>query len=179
MVPGTPTEMKIDLLDEPLFEIVNGERVDKPMSMREIRLANLLSRLMANGLGPNPPGEPFVEVLFRLKPDQKLYRRPDVSYVPYERWPDRIVPETEAWQIVPSVAVEIVSKNNKANEVQTKIEEYFEAGVSQVWVIYPKQRKVMVYDSLKSVRVLDENDVLEGGSLLPGFRLFLKDFFSL
>lgn len=177
MASLTNKELEWDRLAEPLFEFVNGERVEKPISMREIRLANLLSRLMANGLGVNPPGEPFVEMLFRLKPG--LDRRPEVSFVPNDRWPDRTVPETEAWQIVPSVAVEIISKHNKANEVQTKIEEYFEAGVDQVWVVYPRQRKVMVYDGLKAVRVLDENDVLEGGTLLPGFRLSLKEFFTL
>jgi len=162
-----------------LYEVVLGQRVEKPMSMREIRMANLLSRFIAVALGPNPPGEPFVEVLFRLNPGPILDRRPDVSYVPYERWPDRQVPETEAWEVVPALAVEIVSKNNKANEIQAKIEEYFSAGVSQVWIIYPRQRKVMIYEALKSVRILDENDTLECESILPVFRLSLKEFFAL
>lgn len=177
MASAIQAELDQEPLAETLYENVNGQRVEKPMSMREIRMANLLSRLIASTLGPNAPGEPFVEVLYRLKPG--LDRRPDVSYVTYERWPDKHVPETEAWDIIPSLAIEIVSKNNKAVEVQGKIEEYFEAGVDQVWVIYPRQRKVMVYESLKSVRVLDESDLLEATLLLPGVRISLGEFFAL
>jgi Uma2 family endonuclease len=165
-----------DLLQS-LYEVIDGEYVEKPMSMREIRLANALSQLMAAALGKSPPGEAFMEMLYRLPRGNS--RRPDVSYVSYERWSDRVVPETEAWEMVPLVAVEIISKNNKAGEIQGKIEEYFDAGVSQVWVVYPKQKKVMVYRSPKDVQVLDESDLLDGGTLLPGFKLALRDFFRL
>jgi Uma2 family endonuclease len=162
-----------------LYEIVNGQRMEKHMGVRETRLGNFLARWFSEALGKNPPGEAFHEMLFRLRTDPKLDRRPDVAYVPYERWPERIVPEVEAWEVIPAVAVEIISKTNTAVEVLAKIEEYFEHGVSQVWVIYPSQRKIHIYESPKSIRVLDEKDTLEGGSVIPGLHLPAGRIFSL
>lgn len=37
----------------------------------------------------------------------------------------------------------------------------------------------MVYESLKDVRVLDDGDVMTAETLLPGFKLSLREFFSL
>jgi Uma2 family endonuclease len=76
------------------------------------------------------------------------------------------------------LAVEVISDSNSANNVQIKMEEYFEAGVRQVWVVYPISSKVYVYESPTSVRILQVGDDLEGGSLLPGFRLSLAVLFE-
>ena len=36
---------------------------------------------------------------------------------------------------------------NTAEEIQDKIQEYFDAGVQLVWVIYPRHRRIYVYES--------------------------------
>jgi Uma2 family endonuclease len=100
-----------------------------------------------------------------------LERRPDLAVVLYERWPERIVPDVEAWEMIPPLAIEVVSKSNTANEILTKIYDYFEHGVSLVWIIYPKHQVIHVYESPKSIRVLDSADTLDGGKALPNFRL--------
>ena len=51
------------------------------------------------------------------------------------------------------------------------------AGV-QVWVVYPGTNKIYVYDSPTSVHILQVGDDLDGGSLLPGFRLPLAVLFQ-
>ena len=85
----------VELTDEPLFEIIDGQRVKlPPMGVFESRLANLLAYRIWVCLGKDRAGEPFVEQLFQLTTEQS--RRPDVAYVPYERWPDRKVPMAEA-----------------------------------------------------------------------------------
>lgn len=164
--------------EDRLFEVVNGQRVEKSMGFREINWANVLAQLIASNLGPAPSGRAFVEGVFRLRNEPRLDRRPGVAFVPFDRWPTRSVPEVEAWEINPSLAVEIISKNNTAYEVQKKIEEYFQAGVNQVWVVYPEQKQFYVYESPKSIRILDENDTLDGGPAVPGFKLALRDFFQ-
>jgi Uma2 family endonuclease len=159
------------LTEDSLFEIVDGERVEVAMGAREIRLANLLAGLIRDSQAENPSGEPFVEMLFRLKPGSPRARRPDVAFVPYELWPERDIPEGEAWQVVPSLAVEIISPTNTAEKVLEKIEEYFAHGVRRVWLIYPKQRVIHVFKDSKTIQVLHADDTLEGGDLLPVFKV--------
>jgi Uma2 family endonuclease len=166
-----PAEVPEDLL----YERVNGEVLEKPMGAKAVGLANELLAWIVLYLQTNPVGRAFVEMLYRLRNAPRLERRPDVSFVPFERWPDRMVPDTDAWEMVPGLAVEIVSKTNTAEAIQDKIDEYFAAGVRLVWVIYPRQRRIQVYEDPKSIRVLDENDSLDGGPVLPGFRLAVSD----
>jgi Uma2 family endonuclease len=80
--------------------------------------------------------------------------------------------------VVPNLAVEVVSPTNTADEVVEKIEEYFAAGVQLVWVIHPKRRRFEVYESPTAVRVLGPGDVLDGGTVLPGFRLPIDDLYA-
>lgn len=106
-------------------------------------------------------------------------RRPDLAYISFERWPrGKSVPATNAWEVVPDLAIEIVSPTNGAYEVIEKLEEYFASGVRRVWVIYPPFAKFYDYDSPESVRILKRSDILEGGDVLPGFRLALSDLFE-
>ena len=53
----------------------------------------------------------------------------------------------------------------------------FDAGVRQVWVIYPSSRLVYVHDALDKVRALNEADILDGGTILPGFQLKIGSIF--
>ena len=47
-----------------------------------------------------------------------------------------------------------------------------------VWYVYPETRTVQVYTSPTDVRLLGEEDTLEGGSVLPGFRLSIREWFG-
>jgi Uma2 family endonuclease len=110
---------------------------------------------------------------------KRLQRRPDLAFVSFDRWPrDREVLSTEAWDVIPNLAVEIVSPTNGANEVVEKIEDYFNAGVERVWVVYPSVQKLYDYRSANSVEILTRTQAIEGGKVLPGFRLSLADVFK-
>ena len=66
------------------------------------------------------------ETLFVL--DRNLNRRPDVAFVSLERWPlERDVPTSNAWEVVPDLAIEVVSPTNRTDDDMEKIEEYFRA----------------------------------------------------
>ncbi len=162
-----------------LYEVVGGQIVEKPaMGALESLLASLLSRLMANHAQENQLGRVVSETLFLLDPALGLKRRPNLAFVSTERWPlRRRIPDTEAWEVIPDLAVEVISKTNTADQMAEKIEEYFRSSVRQVWVVYPGTSKVYIYDSATSVKILQVGDDLEGGSVLPGFRLALEDLF--
>ena len=72
---------------------------------------------------------------------------------------------------------EAISPHDLIEELIEKIDEYFRAGVQIVWVIFPKQKRIEVYESPTSIRVLSENEILDGGKVLPQFRLAVKDLF--
>ncbi|MGP0066304.1 MAG: Uma2 family endonuclease [Isosphaeraceae bacterium] len=101
------------------------------------------------------------------------------GFVSFERWArDRRITRARSWAVIPDLAVEIISLTNTADEVAEKLEEYFRVGVRQVWVVYPRQSKVYVYRSTTAVQVLAPGDELEGGDLLPGFRLSGREVFE-
>ena len=73
------------VIDEPLYEIVNGERVEVPsMGARAGRIANLLAFLLNEFARPRRLGEAMVEILFLMRPDLPQRRR-DVAFVSAER----------------------------------------------------------------------------------------------
>src|SRR5262245_36311892 len=104
-------------------------------------LATFLSRHLNHHGEQHALGVPTSEVLFRLAPEGPA-RRPDVAFVTYDRWPYRTLPEGDppALDVIPNLAVEVISPTNTAIEVIDKIRDYFFAGVDLVWVIYPQQR---------------------------------------
>jgi Uma2 family endonuclease len=139
-----------------LYEVADGEiRELPPMSARETQFASDLSGLVGNHAWGSSLGRVQTQMLFLIDSSRKLQRRPDVSYVSFQRWPKgKPVPGTEAWEVVPDLAVEIVSPTNVANEVVGKVEDYFACGVQRVWVIYPLFAKVYDYASPTAVQIL-------------------------
>jgi Uma2 family endonuclease len=163
-----------------LYEVVDGEVVENPsMGARESNLANDLSFLMESFARVHQLGRTVVEVLFLLGPNRSLKRRPDLAFVSIRRWPlKRPIPPTECWEVIPDLAVEFIRETSSAASVDEKIDEYFEAGVNAVWIIYPETRKVYVWESPIQVRVLRVGDELDGGAIVPGFRIAVSELFN-
>lgn len=116
------------------------------------------------------------ETAFVLKRNPDTLRCPDVAYVAASRLPARGV--GFGWmQMAPDLAVEVLSPSDSASEVGAKVHEYLQAGVGLVWVIDPKARTVTVYEPSGQVRVREESDRLDGGSLLPEFSCQIESLF--
>ena len=135
--------------DEPLYEIVNGQRVDIPPTSA---YATWLASCLHGRLGPytedNGLGTSVAEMLFVLDAEHNLRRRPDVAFVSTARWPlDRALPETGDWDVVPDLTRQVISPNDVFKNVLAKVREYFHYGVQVVWVIAPEERQVYVYDT--------------------------------
>jgi hypothetical protein len=97
-----------------------------------------------------------------------------VGHVPPERI--RIMPPPGRATIAD--ATRILNKDGKICEMAIKREEYFQAGVEMVWEVDPTTRTIEVYPSLDDKTTLTTNDTLDGGPILPGFQLPLKDLFA-
>jgi len=166
--------------DEPLYEVVGNKIVElPPMGAYQNSIASELVFFLLAHIKPKRLGRAVGETLFVLDRAVDLKRRPDVAYVSYERWPRASkVPPTEAWDVVPDVAIEVVSPSNSAEEILEKIREYFQAGCQRVWVVYPKAKQIHVYRSATEIIVLSLKDELDGEAVIPGFRLRLADLFE-
>ena len=166
--------------DEPLYEIVNGQRVDlPPMSVYATWLASCLHGQLWSYARDKGLGWSVAEMLFVLDAEHNLRRRPDVAFVSTARWPlDRALPMTGDWDVVPDLAVEVISPNDVFKDVLAKVREYFHYGVQVIWVIAPEEQQVYVYDSPVQVRILTGQDELTGGEVVPGFRLPLVHLFQ-
>jgi Uma2 family endonuclease len=161
------------------YEVVHGEIVElPPMGIYETWIASILHAQL-HVFAANELGRVVMEPLFDLTKIVGNKRRPDVAFVSYQRWPrEEEVPQTEAWEVVPNLVVEVVSPSNSAHEVLDKMAEYFEAGVERVWVVYPTQRFVYLYTSPIDVKVVSTGGEISEEYLLPGFRLPLWVLFG-
>ena len=178
--PAIETGRTREFEPEGLYEVVNGNFVEKPpLSAYEVQMACILMKWMNRHVDDNRLGIVVTELLFRLNKSPRLDRRPDVAFVSHERWSiDRRAPKTTAWDVVPDLAVEVISPTNISVDIGKKIDQYFRAGCRAVWVIYPEQEWIYVYSNPKSVTILGREDTLDAAPLLPGFQLVLADLFG-
>ena len=107
-------------------------------------------------------------ILFKNPGGKDTVRGPDVAFVAKERLPNGL-PEDYV-PFAPDLAVEVVSPNDLVFEVEAKIDEYLRAGTRRVWVISSRLKIVTVYTP-QNITVHDLNSTLDGGDVLPGFKL--------
>ena len=166
--------------DDSLYEVVDDQVVElAPMGAYEVRLATVLALYVENFARQHRLGRAVQEMLFDLGAAIQRKRRPDVAFVSYDRWPQQQrVPRTEAWEVVPNLAVEVVSRTDRADDLINKIAEYFRAGVEGVWVVFPSQEQIHLYESPTRVRILTRTDALGGEPVLPHFQLRVAALFD-
>ncbi|MGC8642249.1 MAG: Uma2 family endonuclease [Isosphaeraceae bacterium] len=178
--PGTATERDvIDVHDRTnrLCELVDGVLVEKIMGFDESRFAVLLSTHFARFLEEHDLGTIIgADGMVRLFPG--LVRIPDVAFISWARFPEKRRKRGEIPTVAPDLVVEVLSKGNTPREMKRKLDEYFRAGVRLVWYVDPRRRTVRVYTAREKSVVLDEDQHLDGGDVLPGFSLSIRDWFD-
>ena len=178
--PGTATEsdllVALDHTHRPC-ELVDRTLVEKAMGYEEGCLALWLGGLMVIHAEEHDLGlVAGADATVRLMPG--LVRIPDVSFVGWERLPNRKYPKKPIPDLVPHLAVEVLSAGNTLEEMQRKLKEYFLAGVEVVWMVDSDERIVDIYTAPDAYTRLTEADTLDGGDLLPEFHLPLQRLFA-
>ncbi len=101
---------------------------------------------------------------------------PDVAFISKDH------PQSEGdgfYDHAPDLAVEVISPSEHAADIDLKTQKYLEYGTKLVWVIYPKTQRIVVYSSgMQSGSTVDINGTLDGGDVLPGFTLPVRDIFA-
>jgi Uma2 family endonuclease len=178
--PGKAAErdvIRIEAREGRLCELVDGVLVEKPTGFYESRVAAALIYFLEDFLTRHDLGVVVGEAgMMRLAP--RRVRIPDVSFISWARLPRRKVPRKPIPDLVPDLAVEVLSASNTPEEMKRKLQEYFQAGVRLVWFIHPGTRKVEVYTSAEEFTLLGPKQTLEGGAVLPGFVLPIQKLFA-
>jgi Uma2 family endonuclease len=160
------------------YELVRGElRKMAPAGYRYGRIAiNLTSTLDRHVRAHNLGVVCAAETGFKLASNPDVVRAPDVAFI----WRERVeeVGEVEGyWPGAPDLAVEVISPSDTYSDVQEKVFDWLEAGTRMVLLIIPRKRAVIVYRSLTEIITLTENDTINGGDVVPGWTMPVRDVF--
>ncbi len=158
-------------------ELVAGEVVvSKPLGGIHGVIARRLSARLGEWADSGSLGVVGTESGFILDRNPDLVRGPDVYFVAAANIPPSGVPEA-FWPLAPTLAVEVISPDETAVEIRTKVLEYLHAGSALVWIVYPRSREVIAHTPYGLSRTFSESDTLRDDQLLPGFRCPVTELF--
>lgn len=161
------------------FELIDGQLLKRAMGAKSSRTAQNVNFELERHARENKTGLVFAPdcgyQIFSWAPNQVRY--PDGSFVPKGRLPNDEPPDGHM-RIAPDLAHEVVSPNDLAEEIEERVSDLLRAGVSLVWVFYPRSRNVYVYRQGGSALRLAAADELSGEDVLPGFRCRVEDLFA-
>ncbi len=160
------------------YELVQGElRQMSPAGRRHGRIAAKIGSHLEAFVATNGLGETYAaETGFILDTAPDTVRAPDVSFVSRER-AEAIAEERGFFPGAPDLAVEVVSPNDRDRELREKVSDWLRAGTQMVVVIDPDQRTAMVYRAPDDICLLTAGDVLDGGAVVPKWKMPLADLF--
>jgi len=147
------------------FELVEGEIITMSPTMPEHNaVRDTLLVALRNFLAGRNIGRVWSEQAFHLFGD--TVRIPDIAYVKAER----AVAPRQLPEGAPDLAIEVVSPSNTPREMDQRVSDFFSAGSTRVWLVYPEHREVYVH-GLAGV-------VLEDPELLPEFSIKVSSLFE-
>ena len=113
-----------------------------------------------------------------LERDPDTVREPDIAFIsaarlPLDEWVDGYL------EIVPDLVVEVISPSDSRKALHDKARMWHSYGVPLTWAVYTNPRSIDVHRADGSITTLREDDILDGGEILPGFAVRVKDIFEL
>jgi Uma2 family endonuclease len=172
-----------DLLSMPgddfRYELIKGElKKMAPASHQHGRITVNVTTPLDQHVRANNLGTVYAaETGFKITSSPDTVRAPDVAFVSRERV-EQVGDVKGYWPGAPDLAVEVISPNDVYTEVEEKVFDWLEAGAKMVIVVNPRKRAVTVYRSLTEIVVLTESDTLDGGDVVPGWSIAIKDVFA-
>jgi Uma2 family endonuclease len=157
------------------LELDEGVIVDMGSSSKRntITAARIIYLLSAHVLPNNLGVITAPDSGFKL--GKRTWRQPDVAYVSAARL-DTL--DGTYFTQAPDLAVEVASEGE---DTFKKAQEYLSAGTRMVWIFYVLERSINVVtlkaDGEYRVVQLTDEDTLDGGEVLPGFSLPVREIF--
>jgi Uma2 family endonuclease len=161
------------------YDLIAGVLIKQmPANFQHGALAATIAWILNNWVKPRRLGIVVgAETGFLLARNPDHVLGPDVAFVRADR-----LPAKRQWRhylpLAPDLAVEVVSPSDSAQLVTDKVIDYLEHGVRLVWVVHPVRQTVTVWQPDRSSRTLSVVDELDGGDVLPGFRVAVAEIFE-
>ncbi len=161
------------------YELIRGElKTMAPAGYEHGKLAMDFATLLNVHVKANKLGTvTAAETGFKLTTDPDTIRAPDAAFISQKRL-DEVGPVQGYWPGAPDLAVEVVSPNDLYTEVSDKVAEWLEAGSKMVIVVNPRRQQVFVHAPDVDVKVLEIDGTLDGGEVVPGWQLPIRELFE-
>ncbi len=158
-------------------ELIDGKVVElSPPGFDHGEIAGTIVSRLRDFVKQNKLGRVSVEGGFRLQSKPAIVRAPDVSFVETARLQG--VKTRGFIDGAPTLAVEVVSPGDLWPDVEKKVQLYLDKGTRAVWIVEPDAKTVQVRTKDKAPFVLHIDDILDGGEVLSGFQLPLREIFE-
>lgn len=171
----------LDWPDEPgcRQELIRGEVVSMSLAGGEHgKVALEIGRLISNHVKPLGLGKTYAaETGFIVEHNPDTVRGADVAFVSIERLA-LITNRKKHIPFGPDLAVEVRSPNDRDDEVEEKTRMWLAAGSLLVWVVDPESRTVEVHRPGSEPVTLRDDQEIDAGDVIPGFRCRVADFFA-
>ena len=171
--------------EEGPFEILDGERRDimPPVAIHGL-IVQALFLILHNFCQQKQLGKVVQEMPFVLSYHSnwvKGSRTPDVMFFDKSRW-ENYLANTPDWKqkpfiLVPDLAVEVISHNDRYADVNRKVQLYRQDAVKLIWVVDPENNSVDVHQG-NQIETLQKDATLKGGKLLPELEIKLDELFA-
>jgi Uma2 family endonuclease len=151
------------------FELFDGEIIEKMVSGPEasrlslVLLIRLGAYVYANNLGEMTGADGGYQI-----GDNRFI--PDGAFLSHDKWQAPVVGGYRA--VAPDLVIESISPTDRTSEVINKVNAYVRAGTT-VWLADERYQSVTVYAPNSNPKTYEKNQTLEGGALLPDFKLDL------
>lgn len=159
-------------------ELIRGEVREMPPAGEEhCGIAAEFARRLGNFVHEHRLGRVFGELGCRIASDPDTVLAPDAAFIRADRLtPGK--PNRGHRAGAPDLVLEVLSPGDSADQVEEKVWEWLAAGCRMVVVVNPRRRAGAVYRSFSDVVLLTENDVIDGGDVVPGWRMPLSVLFE-
>ena len=158
------------------LELIHGTIVEKPMptQLHGIVAGNFFLHIKLH-LHQHPIGYVSIETAHRAAGDDYNRRLPDVSYVAEE---SDAVTTQGAVPKMPDIAIEVISPDQTVRELREKAHYYLSNGTRMVLIALTDTKQIEVHTPGKII-ILEEDNILDLGDILPDFRVKVAEFFRL
>src|SRR3990167_752546 len=143
------------------YELSRGELVPMtPVGLQHSAIVGRLGEFLSRYVRENQLGIVGTEGGFKLERDPDTLRAPDIHFVSKARIEKEGITQKFA-DFPPDLAIEVLSPEDTASEVQKKVEEYLAGGVRLFWVVDPATKTVTAYRSHQDVKVFPQDQEME------------------